>query len=114
MRIQAGAVGLAILSAGLFGGIGMALAAAYGGGVSVVNTALLWWRWHRGTRAYHCDAGKHLRSFYRSALERFFVVVIMLAGGFAWIGDHPVAMLVGFLVGQMAWMLASLTLRERT
>lgn len=114
LKVQSGIVGLAVIVAGVFGDVGIALAVAYGGGVSMASTALLWWRWHRGVRDYHCDTGRHVRSFYRSAMERFFVVVIMLAAGFFWIGDHPGALLVGFLVGQMAWMLASLTLRERT
>jgi ATP synthase protein I len=114
LKVQASTVALVALAAGLIGNAGIALAIAYGGGVSLANTALLWWRWRKGVRDYHCDAGRHLRSFYRSALERFFIVVIVLAAGFYWIGDHPVAVLAGFLVGQMAWMLANLTLRERT
>lgn len=114
LKVQWATVGLAALAAGLFGGLWMGVAVASGGVASIVNTGLLWWRWRRGAQDYHCDAGRHLRSFYRSSLERFFVVVMLLAAGFYWIGDHPVALLAGFLVGQMAWMLASLTLRERT
>lgn len=114
LKVQSGTVALAALAAGLFGDARVALAVLCGGGASVAGSALLWWRWHQGLRDYHCDAGRHVRSFYRSAMERFFVVVTMLAAGFYWIGDHPVALLAGFLVGQMAWMLASLTLRERT
>jgi ATP synthase protein I len=109
-----GAVMSAALAGGLYSGKGTALAVIYGGGVAIVNAALLLWRWHRGTRVFHCDAGKHLRSFYRSFLERFFVVTILLAAGFAFIGDNPMALLAGFMVGQFAWMLASLTLNERT
>jgi len=112
--LQSGTVGLATLVAGLFGEVGIALAVLYGGGVSIANTSLLVWRWHKGAEDFHCDAGRHLSSFYRSGMERFFVVLILLAVGFYWLGDHPLALLVGFVVGQMAWMLASLTLRERT
>lgn len=114
LLLQSGAVGLAALAAGLFGGLEIALAMLYGGGVAVANTALLFWRWHKGLQDFHCDAGKHVRSFYRSFMERFFVVLILLAAGFYWLGDRPLALLAGFVVGQMAWMLASLTLRERT
>lgn len=114
LLLQAGMVGLAALVAGWFGGVGTALAVLYGGGVAVANTSLLFWRWHKGVRDFHCDAGKHVRSFYRSAMERFFVVVILLAVGFVLLGNQPLALLAGFVVGQMAWMLASLTLRERT
>ncbi|TCJ12730.1 ATP synthase subunit I [Parasulfuritortus cantonensis] len=114
LLLQAGALGLLALAVGGFGDMGIALAVAYGGAVSVLNTALLWWRWYRGAQDFHCDGGRHLRSFYRSAMERFFVVVIMLAAGFVWIGDHPVALLAGFMFGQAAWIAASLALRERT
>lgn len=114
LLLQTFLVVLAVAVAGLLGGAGTALAASYGGAVALINAALLYWRWRRGLRDYHCDAGRHLRSFYRSTLERFFVVVILLAAGFVWVGDHPLALLAGFLVGQMASMLASLTLRERT
>ena len=111
---QAGVVALAALIGGAFGEAGIALAVLFGGGVAVVNSSLLLWRWHQGVRDYHCDAGRHLRSFYRSSMERFFVVVILLAAGFVWLDDHPLALLAGFLVGQIAWMPASQTLRERT
>lgn len=114
LLLQSGTVGLAALLAGLFGGVGTAMTVLYGGGVAIANTSLLIWRWHKGVRDFHCDAGRHVRAFYRSAMERFFVVVILLAAGFYWLGDHPLALLAGFVVGQMAWMLASLTLRERT
>lgn len=114
LLLQSGMVGLAALVAGLYGEVGTALAILLGGGVAVVNAALLLWRWRKGVHDFHCDAGRHLRSFYRSSLERFFVVVILLAAGYTWLGDHPLGLLAGFVVGQMAWMLASLTLRERT
>jgi ATP synthase protein I len=114
LLLQTGAVGLAALAGGMFGEVGTALALLYGGAVSVANTALLIWRWHRGARDFHCDADKHLRSFYRSMLERFLVVVILLAAGLARTELPPLSLLAGFVVGQVAWMLASLTLRERT
>jgi hypothetical protein len=114
LLLLAGIVGLAALAAGWFGGAGTALAVLFGGGVAVANTALLFWRWRQGVLDFHCDAGKHVKSFYRSVMERFIVVVSLLAVGFALFRDQPLALLAGFVVGQMAWMLASLTLRERT
>lgn len=111
---QAGVVGVAALIGGVYGEAGTALAVLFGGGVAVVNTSLLLWRWRQGSRDYHCDAGRHLRSFYRSSLERFFVVVILLAAGFALLGTNSLALLAGFLVGQIAWIAMSQTLRERT
>jgi ATP synthase protein I len=111
---QVGMVGLIVLVVGWIGGIQAALAMLYGGMVAVANTALLFWRWRQGAQNYHCDAGKHMRSFYRSMVERFFVVVILLAVGFLLMGNQALILLAGFVVGQVAWLLASLTLRERT
>ncbi len=107
-----GAVGAAGLLGMTLGGAAVMLAVLYGGGVAIVNAALLLWRWQRGASDYHVDIGKHLRAFRRSSLERFFVVSALLALGFVPIGLHPAALLTGFLIGQLTWMLASLTLSE--
>lgn len=97
-----------------YGGVWQGLSALYGGLVSVVNGLMLAWRWKQGSRSYHVDTGKHLRSFIRSSLERFFVVGISLALGFTWLRLGPVALLTGFVIGQLAMVASSLTLRERT
>ena len=112
-------VRVAMLSAGLLmivaaiAGLSVLLAVAYGLMVAWVNASLLWWRWHRGEKVYHCDGQRHLKSFYRSMMERFFVVGILLAAGFGILKLAPLALLLGFVVGQLIWMVAGLTLRER-
>lgn len=100
---------LAMLSAGGAAG----LAAFYGGVAAMINTALLYWRWHQGAKVFHCDAGRHLRTFYRSSLERLFVVGACLAIGFRVLELPPKPLLTGFVIGLMAWILASAALRER-
>ncbi len=83
------------------------LAAAYGGAGAVANTGLLYWRFKRGERDYHCDAGRHLRSFYRSSLERFFVVGAWLAAGLGGFGLAALPLLAGFVIGLLAWIVAA-------
>lgn len=82
----------------------------------MANTGLLAWRWHRGLREFHCDGQRHLKVFHRSFLERFFVVVLMLVAGFAFgltsPGFAPLAMLIGFIVGQLAWVIAAVALKS--
>lgn len=90
---------------------GLALAPwLYGSFVAWVGTGLLVWRWWQGLHDYHCDGPRHLKSFRRSLVERFFVVGMLLAAGFvfAWFkpGFEPLPMLMGFIVGQLAWMVA--------
>ena len=90
------------------------VALLFGGAASLANTGLLWWRWHQGLHRYDSDAGRHLRSFFRSSIERFFVVGILLAAGFLLLRFEPLALLAGFVIGQLAWIVVSLALRERT
>jgi ATP synthase protein I len=111
---QAGVVAAAGAAGAVFGGADTALAVTYGGAVAVVNLAMLVWRWRAGAADYHCDARKHLKGFYRSSMERFFVVGVLLAAGFAVVKSEPLAMLTGFLVAMLAGMMASTILRERT
>lgn len=97
-------------------GWGLSLPALlYGGVVAMANTGLLAWRWYRGLRDYHCDGRKHLSGFHRSFMERFFVVVIMLAAGFSIgllePGFQPLAVLTGFVMGQLAWGIALAALK---
>jgi hypothetical protein len=110
---QLGAVGTAGLVGVLVGGGNAMLAVLYGGAVAVANQVLLMWRWHAGSRDYHCDAQKHLKGFYRSSMERFFVVSCLLVLWFVLVKSEPLAMLTGFLIGQFAGMAANLALRER-
>jgi ATP synthase protein I len=102
------------LIAGAWGDAATALAVLCGGAVAVINAVLLWWRYRQGARDVHSDAARHLRSFYRSGLERFLVVCILLAAGLALTGLAPLPLLAGFVVGQLVWILATLALRERT
>jgi hypothetical protein len=39
-------------------------------------------------------------------LERFFVVGVLLAVGFAFLASAPHVILLGFVVGQLVWALA--------
>jgi hypothetical protein len=89
----------------------------YGGGVAMANAGLLAWRWKQGLRKFHCDGQRHLKRFHRSLMERFFVVVLLLAAGFAYRLAEPsfqtLAMLSGFVVGQLAWVIAAAALKAK-
>jgi hypothetical protein len=89
----------------------------YGGAVAMANAGLLAWRWNKGLHEYHCDAQRHLKSFHRSLMERFFVVALLLAVGFVYRlvepGLQPLAMLSGFVVGQLAWVIATAALKTK-
>ena len=114
LGFQIGIIVVSVLVAVWVSGVDTGLAMAGGGGVALVNASLLMWRWYQGSDKFHCDARRHLQAFFRSSLERFVVVGVLLAACFLSLELEPLAVLAGFVIGQLAWMVASLTLRERT
>ncbi len=72
----------------------------WGGMVALANMVLLAWRMLYGDRPTF-SAEQHLRLIYRSSMERFFVVAVLLAFGLVKLKLDPLAVLLGFLVGQV-------------
>jgi hypothetical protein len=83
-----------------------AVSAAFGVGVSWFNSGLL--RWRMPARRVVSDPGFHLRSVVRSVVERFAGVALLFWLGLAIIHFSPLWLLVGFVVGQMAWLVAGI------
>ena len=71
-----------------------------GGGVSVVNGAMLAWRMSRASH-YTYDAQHQLKLMYFYTIERFLVVVVLLCLCIAVLKLSPLEFLCGFVVGQM-------------
>lgn len=88
-----------------------AKAAFYGAMAALANTVFLLWRMRQGGQTPHLDAHRHLRMFYRSSLERFFVVGLLLAAGMGPLELLPLAVLGGFVLGQAALVVSQLTMR---
>jgi ATP synthase protein I len=72
----------------------------WGGMAAMVNLALLVWRMIIGDQPTY-NAGQHLRSMYRSSLERFFIVTSLLAIGMLKLKLAAAGVILGFLVGQL-------------
>ena len=77
----------------------------FGGLVATCNALWLLWRRYRTERGRALSAGESLRVLYRTALERFVVVALLLALGLGVLHLHPLALLTGFVVGQLALVL---------
>jgi ATP synthase protein I len=75
-----------------------AIAVLSGGGISVLNGALLAWRMTRET--LHPAPEAQLRLLYFYAAERFLVVVALLGLCIAVLKLLPLALLGGFVMGQ--------------
>lgn len=79
---------------------GHAKSVLWGGLTALANTALLTWRLAYGDRPT-LNAQHQLRLMYRSSLERFFVVAMLLVLGVLQRELAPLPVLLGFLAGQL-------------
>jgi hypothetical protein len=96
----------------------LALAVLSGGGVSVVNGAMLAWRMSRSalhtasevsdSRAVH----QQLRLLYFFAAERYLVVATLFGLCMAALKLSPLALLAGFVAGQSVLLVARLLLSK--
>ena len=94
-------------------GVRGVIAVSYGGGIAILNVIMLYWRWYRGARRYRSDPKWGLKGLYRSSVERFFLVGILLAAWFAFVKWEPLAVLTGFIVGQVAGLATNVAQRGR-
>jgi F0F1-type ATP synthase assembly protein I len=91
-----------------------AIAVFGGGGVSVLNGALLAWRMSRAAMYPAQDAHLHLRLLYYYAIERFLAVVVSLGICMTVLRLSPLAVLGGFVLGQSVLLLARLFIKIKT
>jgi hypothetical protein len=87
-----------------------AIAVLSGGGVSIVNVALLAWRMARAALHPAHEAHHQLRLMYFYAAERFLVVVVLLCLCIAVLKLSPLALLGGFVMGQAVLLVGRLLL----
>lgn len=83
-----------------------AAAAAYGGAIAIVNSALLAWYIYRGRRVRSANAYQALKSLYLSSAVRLIVIIALLATGFGGLKLAPVALLAGFIAGQLGLLVS--------
>ena len=88
-----------------------ALAVLYGGATALSNSLLLEWRKFQAERHPPRDAQYYLRRFHRSSVERLLVVATLLALGMGWFGLIPLAVLAGFVLGQVALIISQFIVR---
>jgi len=87
-----------------------ALAVLSGGGISVVNGALLAWRMSRAALTSVQNAHHQLRLMYFYAAERFLLVSVLLLLCMSVLKLSPLALLGGFVMGQAVLLSARLLL----
>lgn len=100
----------AAIAYGIKGTPQFALAVLSGGGVSVVNGAMLAWRMSRAALSSVQNAHHQLRLMYFYAAERFLAVVMLLGLCMVALKLSPLALLGGFVTGQAVLLAARLFL----
>lgn len=86
----------------LWNGAFAAASTGFGGGIAMINIALLLWRRDRVDRGRALSAGESIRLLYRSMLERFIAVIVLFWLGMGVLELFAPALLAGFVVGQLA------------
>ncbi len=112
LAIQSGFALVGVLVFAFLGHGSLAIGWGVGALTSMVNSGLLVWRWHQGRRVVTSDPGRHMRFFYRSMVERYVGIVILL-GGALWLHLEARSLLAGFITGQVGWLLAALIWRDK-
>jgi ATP synthase protein I len=87
-----------------------AKAAWFGVLIAVTNTLLLVWRMRPNHKAPAKPAS--LNEFFRSWLERYLALGLLLALGLGGLKLLPLGLLGGFILGQVVWIVAPLTIKE--
>ncbi|GAB4124001.1 MAG: hypothetical protein Fur0040_05600 [Sideroxydans sp.] len=109
--IQFIVVALLVVIARAFGATPQfATAVLIGGGVSILNSAILAWRMSRASERAAHDAQLQLRLLYFYAAERFLLVATLL-GLILTMAELPLAVLSGFVLGQAVLLVARLLLK---
>lgn len=80
----------------------------YGGMVAMANTLLLGYRMKLSAKLPGRRPAQEVRSLYYSSMERFFVVVLLIAAGLGWLKLLPAALLTGFVLGQVALVVSTI------
>jgi len=77
----------------------------FGGAIAAANLVLLEWRRRVADTGPALSAAASLRLLYRTALERFVLAATLFALGLGVLRLDPLALLTGFIVGQIALIL---------
>ena len=82
---------------------GFQAVSVWGGGViAMTHSLLLHWRRSCADRGRALSGTQSLRLLYRTALERFALVVLLFALALGVLKLDPLALIAGFIAGQMA------------
>jgi F0F1-type ATP synthase assembly protein I len=79
-----------------------------GGLIAMTNVLLLAWRQRCADTGRAMSAGESLRLLYRTAVERFVLVILLFVIALGMLQLDPLALITGFIAGQLAMVLTEL------
>ena len=85
-----------------------AASACFGGLIAMASMLLLEWRRGCSDRGRALSAEESIRLLYRTALERFVLVALLFAVALGVLQLAPVALIMGFIAGQLALLFAGM------
>ena len=88
------------------------IAALFGGVIALANTLLLRWNFERAERIAGNSAEKNMRLLYRTAAQRLFLTIGLLVLALGGLKLEPLPVLVGFLAGLAALLVARFGFRK--
>ena len=100
-------ISVIVAAAFLIKSVWESVAALYGGIASLCIAMLLLWGIKRATEAAKENPGKSMRILYIGAVQRFLLVIGLLAMGIALFKLDPIAMCVGFALAQLSYLIGS-------
>lgn len=109
LLVQGALVLAAATLVGAIYGQANALAVIFGGLVALANSVLLAWRMRAAKRRVNTVVQQDLRMLYRTGMERFVLVVALLALGMGVLKLGSPALIAGFVLGQLAWLIGVTT-----
>lgn len=83
-----------------------ALSAAYGAAAALIITLLMLARQRESEAHAEWTAQRQLGQFFRLEAERFVLAIALLALGFMSDKTEPLALISGFVLGQLGWVAA--------
>ncbi|MDX1335738.1 MAG: ATP synthase subunit I [Gammaproteobacteria bacterium] len=105
LLIQLLLIGLGLVLTASFWGLSHAMALSYGGVMVMLNTALLQWRHAQANEKAGRDLARNMRIIYRTAAERFMLVLVLFVIGIGVLKLEPRALIAGFALLQLAQFL---------
>jgi len=90
-------------------GLPGALAALYGAAITIIGSAFGAWRLYAATRTEGAVSALEL---FRGLILRFLLMAVLLGAGLVWLKLHPVAVVAGFSLAYLGYLLVKVPAPE--